>query len=132
MDYRAESRITQCAEYLHVDFGSSSSLELSETYRRFAHLCIGTQVHGALLTAGDNDPEGHRRLGDALSEMARAAALSPDFKLALVPSTPPIQAIYREAQQALRAMGLNAWVFDTAGEAVQWLVGRAACGPTAS
>jgi len=29
-------------------------------------------------------------------------------------------------------MGLNAWVFDTAGEAVQWLAGRAACGPTAS
>lgn len=132
MNHDAESRITECADYLHVDFGSSSCLELTETYRRFARLCIGRQVTHALLTAGDNDPEGHRRLGDALLEMARAAAISPDFKLALVPSTLPIEAVYRDAQYALRAIGLNAWVFDTAGEAVEWLTGQAVSGPTAS
>jgi hypothetical protein len=132
MDYCAEGRIMECAEYVHVDFGSCNSLELSETYRSFADLCIGKQVNRALLKAGDNDPEGHRRLRDALSAMARTAAIPPDFKLALVPSTPPIQAVYREAQQALRAIGLNAWVFDTVYEAVEWLEGRAASGQTAS
>lgn len=132
MDYLAESRITARPEYLHVDFGSSSRMELCEGYRNFARLCAGSQINGALLTAGDNDPEAHRQLGGALLEMARGAALGPDFKLALVPSTVPIQAVYRDAQQALRAIGLNAWVFDTAGEAVEWLEGRAACGPTAS
>jgi hypothetical protein len=124
MDQRAEGRITYCPQYLHVDFGSSNSLELSEMYRTFAHACIGGQVNRALLKAGDNDPEGHRRLRDALSEMAGAASISPDFKLALVPSTLAIQAVYRETQQALRAIGLNAWVFDTVGEAVDWLHGR--------
>ena len=118
--------------YLHVDFGSSDCLELSETYRSFAGLCIGRQVTGALLTAGDNDPKGHQRLGQALLEMARAAAISPEFKLALVPSTRAIEAVYRDAQRALRVAGLNAWVFDTAGEAVAWLEGRAPAGPTAS
>jgi hypothetical protein len=132
MDYRAESRITACPEYLHVDFGSSSRRELSEAYRCFARLCIGSQVNGALLTAGDNDPEAHRQLGGALLEMARAAALAPTFKLALVPSTPSIRAVYGEAQGALRAIGLNAWVFETADEAVEWLEGRAASGPTVS
>jgi hypothetical protein len=124
--------ITECPEYLHVDFGSCNCLELSEVYRAFARRCIGRRVNGALLMAGDNDPQGHRRLRDALSEMASAAAISPDFKLALVPSTLPIQAVYREAQQALRAVGINAWVFDTAGEAVEWLNGRAVTGPAFS
>lgn len=132
MDHDAESRITERPEYLHVDFGSSTCLEISETYRRFARLCIGGQVNRALLTAGDNDPQGHRRLGEALLEMARTAAISPDFKLALVPSTLPIEAVYRDAQRALRAIGLNAWVFDTAAEAVQWLSGQALAGPTSS
>lgn len=132
MDYRAESRITECPEYVRVDFGSCSSLEVSETYRSFADLCIGKHVNRALLNAGDEDPEGHRRLLDALSAMAHTAAIPPDFKLALVPSTPPIQVVYREAQQALRAFGLNAWVFDTVYEAVEWLEGRVPCGPTAS
>jgi hypothetical protein len=128
----SESRITQCPEYLRVDFGSCNSHELSETYHRFAHLCIGRHVNRALLNAGDNDPEGHRMLRDALSAMARAAALPQDFKLALVPSTAAIQAVYREAQQALRGIGLNAWVFDTVFEAVEWLEGRATSGQTAS
>lgn len=132
MDHAASSSITEFPQYLHVDFGSASSLELSETYRSFARLCIGQRVTCALLTAGDNDPEGHKRLREALLEMASAAAISPEFKLALVPSTLPIAAVYRDAQQALRAAGLNAWVFDTAGDAVEWLEGRAASGPTVS
>ncbi len=132
MDYAAASCITEFPQYLHVDFGSASAPELSEAYRSFARLCIAKQVTCALLTAGDNDPEGHKRLGETLLEMARAAAISPDFKLALVPSTLPIQTVYRHAQQTLRTAGLNAWVFDTAGEAVEWLEGRTAAGPMAS
>ena len=132
MDPDVQSRIIERPEYLHVDFGSSSCVEISETYRSFARLCIGGQVNRALLTAGDNDPQGHRRLGEALLQMAHAAAISPDFKLALVPSTLPIQAVYRDAQRALRAIGLNAWVFDTAVEAVEWLTGQAGAGPTYS
>jgi hypothetical protein len=89
-------------------------------------------VNGALLTAGDNDPEGHRRLGEALLEMARTAAIASDFKLALVPSTQAIQAVYRDAQHALRAIGLNAWVFDAEDKAIEWLEGRAAAGPMTS
>ncbi len=132
MDHPAESCITEFPRYLHVDFGSSDCLELSEAYRSFAHLCIAKQVTGDLLTAGDNDPQGHQRLGQALLEMAGAAAISPEFKLALVPSTSAIEAVYRDAQRALRVAGLNAWVFESAGEAVEWLEGRAPSGPMAS
>jgi hypothetical protein len=128
----SESRITHSPKSVSVDFGSCNALELSETYRTLAHLCVGKQVNRALLKAGDNDPEGHRRLHDAFSAMARTAAIPSDFKLALVPSTAAIQAIYREAQQGLRAIGLNAWVFDTVYEAEEWLDGRAASGQTAS
>lgn len=130
-DY-AESRITAGPQYLRVDFGSCDRLELSETYRSFADLCLGTQVKRALLQAGDNEPEGHRQLHEVLSAMARTAAIRPDFKLALVASTAPIEAVYREAQQALRAIGLNAWVFETVPDAMEWLEGRAASGRTAS
>jgi hypothetical protein len=127
-----ESRITEGPQYLRVDFGSCDYLELSETYRSFVDLCLGTQVSRALLQAGDNEPGGHRQLHELLSAVARTAAIRPDFKLALVPSTPPIEAVYREAQQALRAIGFNAWVFDTVPEAVEWLEGRAACGQMVS
>jgi hypothetical protein len=132
MDHAAESRITECPQYVRVDFGSCDCLELSETYRSFADLCIGKQVNRALLKAGDNAPEGHRQLRELLSAMARTVAIPPDFKLALVASTSPIEAVYREAQQALRAIGLNAWVFDTVPEAVEWLEGRTAPGQMAS
>ena len=124
----SEGRITHCEEYLRVDFNSCNVLELCATYRALAHLCLGRQVTRALLAAGDNDPEGHRMLRDTFGDMARTAAISPDFKLALVPSTLPIQTIYREAQHALRLIGVNAWVFDTVSDAVEWLEGRTACG----
>lgn len=128
----AESRITECPAYVRVDFGSCDFMELLETYRSFADLCMGKQVNGALLKAGDNAPEGHRQLRDSLSAMARVVAFPPDFKLALVASTSAVEAVYREAQQALRATGINAWVFDTVPDAVEWLEGRAAAGRTAS
>ena len=127
-----ESRITEGPQYVRVDFGSCDCLELLETYRSFVDLCVGKQVHRALLKAGDNAPDGHHQLREALSAMARSVAIPPDFKLALVASTPPVEAVYREAQQALRAIGLNAWVFDTVPEAVEWLEGRAAAGRMAS
>ena len=132
MTDRVESRITECAAYVRVDFGSSDSSELFETYRSFADLCNGRQVNGALLMAGDNAPEGHRELHEALSSMARTIALKPEFKLAMVASTPAVKAVYREAQRASRTIGLNAWVFDTVHDAVEWLEGRAAAGQTAS
>lgn len=138
MNARAESRvtegprITEGPKYVRVDFGSCDFLELSETYRSFADLCIGKEVNRALLMAGDNEPGGHRMLREALLSMARTVAIPHDFKLALVASTAPVEAIYREAQQALRAVGLNAWVFDTVPEAVEWLEGRASCGPMVS
>lgn len=127
-----QSRITECPEYVRVDFVNCNAFELADIYRRFADLCIGKPVSRALLKAGDDDPDGHRRLRDALAMMAGAAAIPQDFKLALVPSTPPIEVFYREAQQALRASGLNAWVFDSAAEAVAWLEGRVPAGLTAS
>jgi len=89
-------------------------------------------VNRALLQAGDNEPEGHFQLHEVLSAMARTAAIRPDFKLALVASTAAIEAVYREAQQALRAIGLNAWVFETVPDAMEWLEGRAPSGRTAS
>src|SRR6185503_18147051 len=102
MTDRVESRITECAAYLRVDFGSSDCSELFETYRSFADLCNGRRVNGALLMAGDNAPEGHRELHEALSSMARTIALQPEFKLAMVASTPAVKAVYREAQRASR------------------------------
>jgi hypothetical protein len=104
----AESRITAGPQYLRVDFGSCDRLELSATYRSFADLCLGKRVKRALLQAGDNEPEGHNQLREALVAMARAVAIPPDFKLALVASTPPIAAVYCEAQQ-LR-MGDFTWM----------------------
>jgi hypothetical protein len=132
MDYDAEGRITECPQYVRVDFGSCNALELSETYRSFADLCIGKQVSRALLKAGDNSPEGHMALRDALMKLALVAAIPYDFKLALVPSTPPIEAVYRDAQQRLRAVGLDAWVFNTEDQALDWLGGGLAGIRTAS
>ena len=132
MDHLPDSRITECPQYVRVDFGGCNAFELSETYRRFANLCIGKEVNRALLKAGDEDPDAHRALRAAIAAMAHAEAIPQDFKLALIPSTPPIAAFYREAQAALRAGGLNAWVFATVHEAVEWLEGRAASGRTAS
>jgi hypothetical protein len=126
------SRITECPQYLRVDFGSCNAFELTDLYRAFADICIGQRVNRALLNAGDEDPGGHSRLREAIAAMARAAAIPQDFKLALVASTPPVEALYRDAQQALRAVGLNAWVFDTVREAVDWLEGRSPAGRTAS
>jgi hypothetical protein len=132
MNPRAEARITQCPAYVRVDFGSGDCSELFDTYRSFADLCNGRRVNGALLLAGDNAPEGHRQLREALSSMARTLSLQPEFKLAMVASTPAVEAVYREAQRAARSIGLNAWVFDTVHDAVEWLEGRAAAGRTAS
>ena len=128
----AQVRITERAQYVHVDFGSGDLFEVSDTYRCFVDLCLGTQVNRALLRAGDNAPEGHRQLREVLSAAARSAGIRPDFKLALVPSTPAIAAIYRDAQQALRAIGLNAWVFPTVSGAVEWLEGRSPGGAMVS
>jgi hypothetical protein len=125
-------RITECFGYVRVDFASGSCEETSATYRSFSDLCIGRPVSRALLEAGDNDPLGHTRLRDALEAMARAAAIPQDFKLALVASTLPVHAVYCEAQQSLRAAGVNAWVFDSGAEALEWLQGRSPGGRMAS
>jgi len=77
-------------EYLCIDFGRCNMFELFEMSRRFTDLCMGRHVGSAMLKAGDNDPAGHHGLRDALLDMARSAQLRLDFKLALVPSTPPI------------------------------------------
>ena len=132
MDRRVEGRITECNQYLRVDFGSSSGLEMAQTYRSFADRCIGKQVKHALLDAGDTDPEGHYLLRDALAAMARTGAIAADFKLALVSTAAPIQQVYREAQEDLRAIGVNAWLFDDMKDAIEWLEGRAPSGRTAS
>lgn len=128
MDGNPRSLISRTAGYVRIDFGSCNVPELTATYRDFADLCIGTGVDRALLAAGDNEPEGHRQLRELLWAVARTAAIPPDFKLALVPSTPAIAEVYREAQQTFRAIGLNAWVFDTVAEALEWLEGRASSG----
>lgn len=124
--------ITECAGYVRVDFGSCNVTELSTVYRAFADFCLDNKVTRALLKAGDNDPQGHYRLQDALALMARGAPVAPEFKLALLPSTEAIGAIYREAGRHLRAGGFNAWVFATELEAVEWLEGRALGGRASS
>jgi hypothetical protein len=131
-DYAGEGRITKCGEYVRVDFGGCNSSELSAMYRAFAAFCLENQVTRALLKAGDNDPNGHYRLRDALASMAQLADIPPEFKLALIPSTQAIEAIYREAQGHLRAAGFNAWVFASENEAVDWLEGRTLGGLAAS
>lgn len=125
MDHGANGRITECAGYIRVDFGSCNVAELSAVYRAFAAFCLDNKVTRALLKAGDNDPRGHYRLRDALTLMAQLAPIPADFKLALIPGKPAIEAIYSEAQRHLRAAGFNAWVFATEIEAVDWLQGRA-------
>ena len=117
---------------MRVDFGSCNNGELAEVYRAFAALCVHRHANRALLKAGDDDPEGHYALRDAVETMALLAPIPPDFKLALVPSTGAIETVYREAQQRLRAVGFNAWVFGNESEALDWLEGRAASGQTAS
>jgi hypothetical protein len=122
----------QAPDYLCIDFGRGSVYEVAAMSRRFTELCMGRHVGRALLKAGDNDPQGHHELREALLVMAGSAQLRLDFKLALVPSTAPIRVIYAEAQQALRAIGCNACVFDDASAAADWLEGRAPAGPAAS
>ena len=130
--YGDEGRITQCAGYVRVDFNSCNVAELSAVYRGFATFCLDNKVTRALLKAGDNDPNGHYRLRDALMTMAQLAQIPAEFKLALIPSSRAIEAIYREAQRHLRAAGLNAWVFADEEEAVDWLEGRTLAGRAAS
>lgn len=132
IDYGDEGCITQCEGYVRVDFGSCNASELSAVYRAFAAFCHDNNVTSALLKAGDNDPRGHYRLRDALAMMAQRSQVAPEFKLALIPSTRAIEAIYREAQHHLRAAGFNAWVFTTELEAVDWLEGRTLGGRAAS
>ena len=132
IDHGGEGRITGCAGYVRVEFGGCNITELSAIYRAFAAFCLVNNVTRALLKAGDEDPRGHYRLRDALNMIARRSRIAPDFKLALVPSTRAIEAIYSEAQRHLRAAGLNAWVFATEIEALDWLQGRALGGRTAS
>lgn len=128
-----DGRITQCPAYVRVDFGGCNEDELRETYAAFAGSWTQRHANGALLKAGDDYAPGHYRLRDALRAMApHASALAPDFKLALIPSTRAVEAVYREAQQHLRAAGCNAWVFRGESEAVEWLEGRAPGGETAS
>ena len=132
MDYGDEGRITECGAYVRVDFNGCNISELAAVYRGFATFCLDNNVTRALLKAGDNDPNGHYRLRDALHAMAHLAQIPPEFKLALIPSTRAIEAIYREAQRHLRAAGLNAWVFADEQEAVDWLEGRQLGGRAAS
>jgi hypothetical protein len=115
-----------------VDFGGSSYTDVSGVYRALAEFCLDNKVTRVLVKAGDEDPKGHYRLGDALTTMAQRSRIAPEFKLALIPSTRAIEAVYREAQLHLRAAGLNAWVFATEVEAVDWLEGRSLSGQTAS
>ena len=132
VEYGNEGHITECGEYVRVDFNSCNIAELSELYHGFATFCLDNNVTRALLKAGDNDPVGHYRLRDALHSMAQRAQIPAEFKLALIPSSRAIEAIYREAQRHLRAAGLNAWVFAEEDEAVDWLQGRALAGRAAS
>lgn len=127
-----EGRITECGGYVRVDFESCNVAELSAVYQAFANFCLDHKVTRALLKAGDNDPKGHYRLRDALTMMAQLAPIPADFKLALIPGKPSIEAIYCEAQGHLRAAGFNAWVFSSEIEAVDWLQGRSLGGRTAS
>lgn len=124
--------ITESSGYVRVDFGCCNSTELSEIYQAFAALCVDRHVNRALLMAGDDDPWGHYALRAALNVMERCARIPADFKLALIPSTAAVAAVYREAQEHLRAAGLNAWVFHSETEATDWLEGRAVAGVTAS
>jgi transposase-like protein len=124
--------ITECPGYVRVDFGNCNSVELAEVYSAFTAFCLENQVTRALLKAGDDFPNGHYALRHALNAMARDARIPADFKLALIPSTRPIERVYREAQHHLRAAGCNAWVFGTESEALDWLEDRAVAGQTAS
>ncbi len=110
---------------MRVDFGDCSAGELSEIYGAFARVCMDRRADRALLKAGDDHPPGHYALRDALHTMAAHAAVPADFKLALMASSGAIEAVFREAQQHLRAAGFNAWVFGTEPEALAWLQGRA-------
>jgi hypothetical protein len=40
--------------------------------------------------------------------------------------------VYRQAQQRLRAAGLNAWVFGNENDAMSWLEDHATSGPMVS
>ena len=128
----SRARAAESPDYLCIDFGRCNVFEISEMSRRFTDLCMGRHVGRAMLKAGDNDPAGHHGLRDALLAMAGSAQLRLDFKLALVPSTAAIRAIYYEAQQALRTIGCNACVFEDVEEATEWLEGRAVAGRAAS
>jgi hypothetical protein len=116
-------RIDEQSGVVVVDLRGCGSRELSEIYQAFALLCARQAVRGALLKTGDEDADAHYALRDTLVTVARIAGIPLRFRLALVASFGPTEAVYRTLQTELRSLGCDAQVFRLEHLAVQWLCG---------
>ena len=115
--------IDRQAGFVVVDFRGCNSRGVSEIYQAFALLCAREEVRRALFKADHEDPDAHFALRDTLVAVARIAGIPLRFRLALVASCEPMERVYRTVQGELCALGCEARVFRTEGQAGRWLFG---------
>jgi len=114
----ASSRIRNDDARLQVDLTACSLEELPALCAEFAAFCATTRMHGGVLKGGDEDLPRCLAVRDLLKILM--LVVPPDFRLALVPSTPRTGAIYRRTEAEFRAAGLNARFFESEALAAQW------------
>jgi hypothetical protein len=114
----ASSRIRRHDTCLQVDFGGCGLEELLAVCAECAAFCATTRMRGALLKGGDEDVRRCVAVRDLLKILM--LLVPPDFRLALVPSTPRTAATYRKYAAELRGAGMNARFFESEALAAQW------------
>lgn len=104
-----------------MDFRRCCVPELLEMYEDFGLLCARETVRYALLKTADEDAEAHYALLDVLRTIALIAQIPLRLRLAMVATSDAIEQVGRDMREELRALGCEAQVFRTEGEADSWL-----------
>ena len=113
--------ILETTNYLHCIARSGHANDVQECYRALATECL--QRHGKrilVVGSGNGDSFIHLAGRDALRALA-TAGLPPSFRLALVPKTSDMIAIYDAVVVRAGRHGITAKRFPTEKEAVAWL-----------
>ena len=114
--------VLERAGYLFVDFrDGSDSVQIAHAYRHFAKACIEKNIQRAAVAAGNDEPAAHYALRDAFTTMVLAAGIPSAFKLALVPRTQGVEAVYRLIERDFRVLGIDTQIFADEKHAVAWL-----------
>jgi len=112
-------RIQKHESFVQLDLRGGDLPELLASCTEFAVLCLTARVRCALVQGGDEDTERRLAVRDLL-KMIRAVGMPRDFRLALVPGTPRMRAVYQKSEAELRGAGVDARFFESESLAVQW------------